>query len=98
MSLRDFQTLMRDLYLNNDEKRGVVKTFLWLVEEVGEVAQCLNEQTLDLEHTGEELADVIAWACSVANILGIDLETEIWKKYPNLCPKCGKNPCECETA
>ncbi len=89
---------MRELYLSNDKKRGVEKTFLWLVEEIGEVARALNlSKNPEQNNIGEELADVIAWTCSVANILSIDLESALREKYPGYCPKCGKNPCECET-
>ncbi|MHA1731049.1 MAG: MazG nucleotide pyrophosphohydrolase domain-containing protein [Promethearchaeota archaeon] len=99
MRVREFQDLMRDLYIRNDRKRGLEKTFIWLVEEVGEVARALNSKRDGaIDNVGEELADVIAWTCSVANILGLDLESELAAKYPGKCPKCGKNPCVCETA
>lgn len=98
MHVAEFQALMRQLFFTNDAKRGPQRTFAWLVEEVGEVAQCLKRDPVDDAHVGEELADVIAWACSLANVLEIDLEAALTAKYPGKCPKCGQNPCECESA
>ncbi len=37
-SLSGFQQLIRDMYLKKDMARGVDGTFMWLMEEVGELA------------------------------------------------------------
>ena len=95
MRLSEFQTLIRALYQKKDEKRGALATFAWLVEEVGEVANIVKGKDVEPEALGAELADVIAWAFSLANIYGIDLEQAVMKKYPSYCKKCGKKPCEC---
>jgi len=94
MSIRDFQNLIRDLYYERDSKRGIDKTMLWIVEEVGELAEAVRRN--DKKAIGEEMADVFAWLVSLANLLNIDLEEEVKKKYPDYCVKCGKKPCECE--
>ena len=94
MSIRDFQNLIRDLYYERDSKRGIDKTMLWIVEEVGELAEAVRKN--DRKAIGEEMADVFAWLVSLANLLNIDLEEEVKKKYPGYCIKCGKKPCECK--
>ena len=38
ISLRDFQQLIRKMYHEKDVARGVDGTFMWLMEEVGELA------------------------------------------------------------
>ena len=99
MHIKDFQLLMKDLYLIKDERRGVDKTFIWLVEEVGELASLLKQAAkntdTDLESISSEMADILAWLCSLANIIGIDLEKALLTKYPLKCSKCGQNPCIC---
>jgi len=85
---------MRDLYLNNDKTRGVNKTFIKLVEEIGELAESIFLQNQD--RIEEEIADIIAWTVSLANLLDIDVEKILYKKYPHKCPKCGQNPCICK--
>ncbi|MBD3227026.1 MAG: nucleotide pyrophosphohydrolase [Candidatus Lokiarchaeota archaeon] len=98
MHIKEFQELMRDLYYERDNKRGMARTFMWLCEEVGELSKSINKIKID-EDKGDianEFADVFAWLCSLANILDIDLETASLKKYDNRCPKCDSNPCVCE--
>ena len=34
--MNQLQELMRDLYLQKDQQRGLEKTLLWLVSEIGE--------------------------------------------------------------
>ncbi len=92
MEIREFQDLIRSIYLSRDAKRGPDKTFLWLLEEVGELTRAYRRNE---EHLGEEMADVVAWLVSVANLLDIDLESEIIKKYPKKCPLCSSVPCVC---
>ena len=44
----------------------------------------------------DEMADVIAWITSLANLLDIDLQEALFNKYPNQCGRCNSNPCSCE--
>ena len=95
MKISEFQKLMRDLYFHQDSKRGLEGTFIWLVEEMGELASLLKENKIQKDKTAEELADIIAWTGSIANLLEIDLENALKKKYPNKCSKCDSIPCRC---
>ena len=93
MHLREFQELMKDLYYARDAERGSEKTLLWLVEEMGEFAEAVRKK--DREAVREELADIVAWTASLANIHGVDLERALAEKYPGHCKYCGSNPCIC---
>jgi NTP pyrophosphatase (non-canonical NTP hydrolase) len=93
MEIKEFQQLMYDLYAHNDRRRGAIATMLWLVEEVGELAEAVRRN--DTENIREELADCFAWVGALANLYGVDLESAFLKKYPLVCPTCGKNPCVC---
>jgi len=96
MKISDFQNLLKDLYLQNDLNRGVNSTFIWLIEEIGELATLLNSVDVDKKKVSEEIADIIAWTISLANILDIDIEKALFDKYPNKCKKCSSSPCRCE--
>ncbi|MFX0034943.1 MAG: MazG nucleotide pyrophosphohydrolase domain-containing protein [Candidatus Hermodarchaeota archaeon] len=96
MKISEFQDLIKDLYLLRDKNRGIRGTFLWLIEEIGELAQVLRCEKIDKKHVSEELADVIAWTSSLANLLDINLEYALSSKYPNICIKCESNPCICK--
>ena len=95
MRILQFQELMKQLYFARDKKRGAEKTYIWLVEEVGELARTFNKP-IDKNEVESEFADIIAWLSSLANLLNIDLESAVMKKYPNKCPRCNNNPCSCE--
>ncbi len=95
MKISEFQKLIKTLYIEQDQKRGVQKTFIWLIEEIGELAHILKNKEIETKKVSEELADIIAWTTSLANLLDIDLEYALFKKYPNMCLKCKSNPCIC---
>jgi NTP pyrophosphatase (non-canonical NTP hydrolase) len=91
--IHEFQDLMKRLYFHRDSERGVKGTYEWLVDEVAELNEALEEK--DMEAAEKEFADVIAWLASLANITGIDLEKAAINKYNGKCPKCQKAPCQC---
>ncbi len=91
MHIHEFQEMMRRLYFQRDCERGVKGTYEWLVDEVKELYEALQEE--NREAIEKEFADVIAWLASLANITGIDLEKAALEKYNNLCPKCRQSPC-----
>lgn len=93
-SLSSFQKLFREIYIDRDLKRGAEKTMLWLVSELGELADAYVKD--DRESMKEEVADVLAWLCSLCNILNIDLEEAVISKYGSGCPRCSSIPCRCE--
>jgi NTP pyrophosphatase (non-canonical NTP hydrolase) len=78
--LRAFQEHIETLYYEKDSERGWERTFVWFMEEVGELARALHRD--DEENLGEEFADVAAWLVSLASLRGIDLSVPASKKYP----------------
>jgi NTP pyrophosphatase (non-canonical NTP hydrolase) len=95
-SLASFQQLIRDMYLKKDIARGVDGTFMWLIEEVGELASALRNGTHE-ERLGE-FADVLAWLATIANVVGVDLSEAVASKYGSGCPGCGQLVCTCADA
>jgi NTP pyrophosphatase (non-canonical NTP hydrolase) len=96
ISLEDFQALIRRMYLTKDVARGVDGTFMWLMEEVGELAAALREGTP--EEQAAEFADVLAWLTTIANVVEVDLSEAIRRKYGAGCPGCGQFVCRCDDA
>lgn len=94
MRIEEAQSLMQRTYGMRDRARGAERTFLWLVEEVGELAEALRHQP---DHLEEEFADVLAWLLSLANVTGVDLDAAM-KKYASGCPRCHGVPCACPPA
>ncbi len=71
ITLAEFQQLIRDMYLRKDVARGVEGTFMWLMEEIGELAGAVREGTPQQKAT--EFADVLAWLVTLANVEGVEL-------------------------
>jgi NTP pyrophosphatase (non-canonical NTP hydrolase) len=79
LTLTAFQKHISDEYEKVDRERGSAKTFLWFIEEVGELATALNGT--DRANLQEEFADVLAWLCTLANINDVDLSAAVTAKY-----------------
>jgi NTP pyrophosphatase (non-canonical NTP hydrolase) len=96
MTLHELQRRIRDIYGAKDSSRGLEGTFMWFMEEVGELAAALRSGR-GPEQPGE-FADVLAWLATLANIAGVDLDAALRSKYGGGCPGCGKTPCACDKA
>ncbi|MFQ5732623.1 MAG: MazG nucleotide pyrophosphohydrolase domain-containing protein [Planctomycetaceae bacterium] len=94
ITLAQFQSLIDAMYSRKDEARGVDGTFMWLMEEVGELAAALRDG--DPENLAEEFADVLAWLVTIANVAGVNLTEAVHAKYGNGCPGCGEMVCVCD--
>ncbi len=94
MNIKEFQELMRELYYEKDRRRGVFKTYLWFIEELGELSEAIRRN--DAYTIRSEIADVYAWLMSLANLLEVDVEKALSDKWGSgVCPRCGKKPCSC---
>ncbi len=93
-SLADLQMLIEKMYSSKDAVRGIDGTFMWLMEEIGELAAALREGTP--EELAMEFADVLAWLATIANVAGVDLQAAVLKKYGTGCPGCGQMICACD--
>jgi NTP pyrophosphatase (non-canonical NTP hydrolase) len=81
-----FQRLIRDRYHATDAARGTPGTFMWMIEEIGELATALHDNAPGKTPTAaqranldEEFADVLAWLTTLANVNNVDLEKALEK-------------------
>ena len=111
LTFASFQNLIREMYFDKDQARGIPATFLWLSEEIGELAAALRETTAGEQarvapeifaqrrnNLKLEFADVLAWLTTIANVADIDLAEAIAEKYGSGCPGCQQLVCECPDA
>jgi NTP pyrophosphatase (non-canonical NTP hydrolase) len=77
VTISEFQDFIRRKYYARDSERGTPGTFMWFVEEVGELASALAAGEAAAKE--EEFADVLAWLCTLANINDVDLAHAIEK-------------------
>ncbi len=81
MKISEFQQLISQKYEKRDRQRGIPATFMWFIEEVGELATALVSE--DKKNKEQEFADVFAWLCTLANISDVDLENACAKYTGN---------------
>lgn len=93
MDIKGFQNQIRETFFEKDSARGIDGTFVWFVEEVGELARAIKKG--GREELIEEFSDVAAWLFSLANLLDVDMESAL-VRYADGCPKCGGKICECK--
>ncbi len=91
--LRAFQAHIAATYGKKDAERGMAGTFMYFMEEVGELAEALREP--DKHDLDGEFADCLAWLASLSHLAGVDLARVSAAKHTGLCPKCGARPCAC---
>jgi NTP pyrophosphatase (non-canonical NTP hydrolase) len=96
LTLGEFQKLIYDTFDAKDRRRGVEGTFMWFMEEVGELATAMRHGSA--AERAEEFADVLAWLATMANAVGVDLEAAVTEKYGAGCPGCSRIPCTCDQA
>ncbi|MEX2217908.1 MAG: MazG nucleotide pyrophosphohydrolase domain-containing protein [Phycisphaerales bacterium] len=87
LTVAAFQQLIRERYYPTDSARGTPGTFLWFIEEVGELATALQQNAAgrtptpdERSNLDEEFADVFAWLMTLANINGVDMARAL-RKY-----------------
>ena len=84
VTIADFQQYVRDRYFATDSARGAPGTYLWFIEEVGELAHAIANRErgrLDRANLEEEFADVLAWLTTLANVCEVDLTKVVHDKY-----------------
>ena len=94
MEIIEAQELMRRIYYERDATRGVDRTLIRTFEELGELSDAVLKKK-SRAAVADEMADVFAWICSLANLLSVDLSSALTKKYNGVCSRCKKAPCEC---
>jgi NTP pyrophosphatase (non-canonical NTP hydrolase) len=91
-AIGEFQRRIEAVYGARDRARGLAGTFLWFVEEVGELSRALRKG--DPASMREEFGDVLAWLATCASLAGVDLE-DAASAYAAGCKTCGGTPCGC---
>ena len=88
LTLSAFQRHIAQKYEATDRARGTPRTWMWFIEEIGELSHALARGE-DRANIQEEFADVLAWLCTLANINDVDLARAVSEKYLGQSPPQG---------
>ena len=92
VSLAAFQAVIDATYGERDSARGLAATYMWFVEEVGELGRALRKG--DPANLLEEVSDVLAWLTTLASMSNVDM-SDAAMRYASGCPRCATIPCAC---
>ncbi|MFW9926998.1 MAG: MazG nucleotide pyrophosphohydrolase domain-containing protein [Candidatus Thorarchaeota archaeon] len=95
MDIEEAQEMMRRIYFERDRARGVKGTLKRTIDELEELREAIQSND-SKSAIADEVADVFAWLCSLANLLEIDVSEVFYNKYRDACSKCKKSPCNCD--
>ncbi len=101
-TIKDWQAHLKAVYGDVNTGRGLNFVVDRLMEEIGEVDQAVLQMEMQAETAAEfraeaisELADTVAWAAGVCNMVDADLESKFIERYGKGCPNCGQFSCQC---
>ncbi len=95
MDIEEAQEMMRRIYFERDRARGVKGTLKRTIDELEELREAIQSND-SKSAIADEVADVFAWLCSLANLLEIDVSEVFYNKYRDACSKCKRSPCDCD--
>jgi len=92
-SISDFQDFIKDVYSLSDDRNYSIHDIL--MQQQRFVMRALKGIRKDnIEKLKLNL--LIAFSFAMVNRLHIDIEDEVWKRFPYLCSYCGNKPCICK--
>lgn len=96
LTISDWQKFCQEVYgLNNDRYFGAMEMLTNIQRFVMRALKGIRKR--DDKKTTQNLIIALSWFISLMNQLHIDLEKNIWQRFPFLCLYCGSKPCSCKT-
>jgi NTP pyrophosphatase (non-canonical NTP hydrolase) len=94
-SIKDFQRFIAAVYgVSNDRYFSVQDMFTNVERFITRALKGIRKG--DAQKTKLNLEIALSWFASLMNQLHIDIEDEIWRRFPYLCSYCGSCPCVCK--
>lgn len=94
-SFRQLQARIKDIYGLADDRHYSIFDLLTQVQRFTmRVLKGIRKG--DAEKLRINLLIATTWLIAIANRLHIDIEDEVWKRFPNVCSYCGLAPCKCK--
>lgn len=95
-TLKEFQKLISDIYALPDDR--LYSVWDLLTQEQRFTMRALKGiRKGDVEKIQLNLLIAFAWHMAVANRMHVDIEDEVWSRFPYQCSYCAHAPCLCKT-
>src|SRR5579885_2318195 len=94
-TLEEFQDLIAHIYSLPDDRLYSLWDLLTQQQRFTMRAlKGIRKQDIDKVRTNLLIA--FSWCMAVANRLHIDVDIEVWQRFPGFCPYCAQAPCVCK--
>ena len=96
-TIHDFQAFIEKVYGLPDDRLYSIWDIL-AQEQRFAMRALKGIRKRDLEKIKENLMIAFSWLMAISNRLHINVEEEVWNRFPGLCSYCGGCPCVCKEA
>ena len=94
-TIREYQNFVKEVYgLSNDRYFGLWDMITNMERFMMRGLKGIRKE--DTEKTKINLLIAFSWFISITNQLHINLEEEVWNRFPYLCSYCASCPCLCK--
>ena len=94
-TIRDMQEFISFVYALPDNRLYSIWDLLTQVQRFS-MRSLKGIRKNNVEKIKTNLLISLSWLMAIANRLHIDLEDEVWNRFPMRCSYCGKLPCACK--
>ncbi len=94
-SLHEFQAIIRQIYGLHDDRFYSIWDLL-AQQQRFTMRALKGVRKDDKQKIKVNILIAFSWLMATANRLHVDLEEEVWKRFPGLCSYCGQQPCGCK--
>jgi NTP pyrophosphatase (non-canonical NTP hydrolase) len=94
-TLQDFQKFIFAVYALPDDRLYSIEDLL-MQEQRFSMRALKGIRKGNHEKIRVNMLIAFSWLMAIANRLHIDIEEELWKRFPMRCSYCGKIPCACK--
>lgn len=95
-TIKDFQKFIATVYALPDDRLYSIWDLL-THEQRFSMRALKGIRKNDIEKIKKNILIALSWLMAIANRLHIDVEDEVWARFPRRCSYCGKIPCACKT-
>jgi len=94
-TIKEYQNFIKEVYGLPNDRYFSIWDMLTNVERFA-MRGLKGIRKKDKERTKINLLVSLSWFMSMMNQFHIDIENEIWKRFPYLCSYCASCPCLCK--
>jgi NTP pyrophosphatase (non-canonical NTP hydrolase) len=94
-TIADFQRFVQDVYsLNNDRLYSTYDLMIQVQRFMMRALKGIRKNNSVMLKTN--LLVALSWFMSLCNREHVDIEEELWKRFPDVCSYCAHKPCACK--